>query len=328
MQQRRSRARAKALALVTTMMLVFSFFGLFSSPSVSKADFSTQTNFNVCAASDQGVDLTGISCCPTLNFNIPGNCCPAPGFTSVNICEVAPVPVPPQAHLIGSLWVTPDRTVANNLETVLAVNFKVSNVGAGNSSAEYLYMPFSSSLVAGYTTFSDSGMWVSNLNSDNLTVNLPDLAPGKSLEGTIFFRPNTQNMPVNGQKVTFGFDVTYNDSVGQEVSHSNESTVSFEAQNTDETVGKVMEMTPAALDATAGDKVEATAKSFAPGEKVSSWVTAADGTSKAIADDRADYNTGDYTVVVDTTGFAAGKYVIAVYGHDSEITFRAVLTVK
>jgi hypothetical protein len=98
--------------------------------------------------------------------------------------------------------------------------------------------------------------------------------------------------------------------------------------STDQTTGKVMEMTPAALVATAGDTVQVTAKSFAPGEKVSTWITSPDGTGKALKDDRADEKTGDYTVVVNTTGLAAGDYVVAVYGHDSDITFRAIVTVK
>jgi hypothetical protein len=232
------------------------------------------------------------------------------------------------AHLISSLSVSPDRTLAIDPETVVGVSFKVTNVGAGSSYAQHLEMPFSPSLVAGYTSFPDPSVWVSRVGTDSLTVELPNLAPGKSFEGTIFFRPNHNKMPLNGDKVTFGYQVPFYDALGKEISQSNEATLTFVGKNWDETTGSVMEMTPAALVATAGDKVEATAKSFAPGEKVSSWVTAPDGTSKAVADSRADEKTGDYTVVVDTTGFTAGNYVIAVYGHDSEITFRAVLTVK
>jgi hypothetical protein len=236
--------------------------------------------------------------------------------------------VSPEAQLIGSLWVSPDRTVEINPETVLAVKFKVSNAGPGNSNSEHLVLSFSPTLIAAYSNFSDPGAWITKAEADKLTVDLPDLTRGKSVEGTIFFRPNPNNMPVDGQKVTFGFKVAYSDSHGNQSAESNKVTVAFGNMSTDQTTGKVMEMTPAALVATAGDTIQATAMSFAPGEKVSSWITSPDGTGKALKNDRADDKTGDYTVVVNTTGLAAGDYVVAVYGHDSEITFRTILTVK
>ncbi len=392
---RRTRVRAKALAIVATFALVLSFFGFLSSPTVTKADWNTNSYnygnvllgqsvtqiFTYTAPTDVNlISGTFTGAADVFQLSLSGNQCIAgkhpAGYTcSFNIKfapltvgtfhatltfveqQVAPTQNDPSESISGafqapttnvsvelvgtgvvqdlnparlncSLSVSPDRTLAINPETVVGVSFKVTNNGVGSSFAQHLDMPFSPSLVAGYTTFSDPSVWVSRVGSDSLTVEMPNLAPGKSFEGTIYFRPNSDKMPVNGQEVTFGYDVPFYDALGKHVCQSNEATVTFVGQNVDETTGKVMEMTPAALVATAGDKVEATAKSFAPSEKVSSWITSPDGVSKALADSRADDTTGDYTVMVDTTGFTAGDYVIAVYGHDSEITFRAVLTVK
>ncbi|NWJ49214.1 MAG: hypothetical protein HXX08_25440, partial [Chloroflexi bacterium] len=103
--------------------------------------------------------------------------------------------------------------------------------------------------------------------------------------------------------------------------------VSFTDGNRDETVGKVMPMTPGAAEAVAGTKVTVTGDMFIAGELLSTWITTPNGQSTALAGGRADA-AGAFSLTVDTTGLVAGSYVIAIYGHDSEITGRTILTVK
>jgi hypothetical protein len=244
--------------------------------------------------------------------------------------------------------VSPDRSLKVDSETDIAVSFKVKNQGVSSSYEQVLEMPFDATLVPSHTSFSDPSMWVSSSEGGKVKIELPDLAPNATLSGTVFFHLNPNNMPVVGKELSFNYYLLYStnalplretawdssnlllfreESTVTGTCYSNTVKVSFVDGNRDETVGKVMPMTPAETVVTAGTQVTVTGDMFIAGELLSTWITAPNGQSVALANGRADAK-GVGSLTVATTGLAAGSYVIAIYGHDSEITGRTILTVK
>ncbi|WJW69839.1 hypothetical protein OZ401_003469 [Candidatus Chlorohelix allophototropha] len=254
---------------------------------------------------------------------------------------------------ICAVSVSPDRSLKVDSETDIAVSFKVKNQGVSSSYQQVLEMPFDATLVPSHTSFSDPSMWVSPSEGGKVKIELPDLAPNETLSGTVFFHLNPDNMPVVGKELSFNYSVLYSTdqlnpyrpknnynpgilngfqkrvavTTVTGICTSNTVKVSFTDGNRDETVGKVMPMTPGAAEAVAGTKVTVTGDMFIAGELLSTWITTPNGQSTALAGGRADA-AGAFSLTVDTTGLVAGSYVIAIYGHDSEITGRTILTVK
>ncbi|MEI7555067.1 hypothetical protein [Candidatus Chlorohelix sp.] len=273
-------------------------------------------------------------------------------FSPLTKANFSETPVVKQASMICNMAVVPDRSLKPAQETVVGASFKITNEGNGRSFDQHIEMPFDATLVTGYTTFSDPGMWVNSVEAGLLRINLPALEPGNSLSGTVFFRPNPDNMPAVGKELSFFYylkyttgedlpvftaDSIYNFSsalgyfrtqgITNGTCTSNTVKVSFASDNRNETDGKVMPLTPSETAVNAGTLVTLTGDMFIAGDLLSTWITNPNGQSTALANGRAN-DKGVGSLTVDTTGLAAGSYVIAIYGQHTEITGRTILTIK
>jgi hypothetical protein len=152
---------------------------------------------------------------------------------------------------------------------------------------------------------------------------------GQSVEGTIFFITDPDNLPVVGNKLSFHAKLFFSDVLTGGTRSSNTVGVEIGPKNVDETTGKVMLMKPAEVKVKAGESVEVSGDFFNPNERLSGWLTAPDGTSQELS---LGYNyagpEGTFSMTLKTAGMAPGSYVVAIHGHISNITGRTILIIE
>jgi|GEM_PF-2346456 len=230
------------------------------------------------------------------------------------------------SDLVAQLRVSPDREAATSLDTLITASFKVKNLGEGKGEQLRLELPFDPALVVGYGYFSDTRVWISAVTSNSVIVSLPPLENNETISGSVVFRPNPDALPTPGTKVSLRYKLFFSDPAGSSNRSSNMVGFSFAQSSLDSSNGEVMTMNPAVSTATAGEKRTFQADCFLPNELVSTWLTKPDGTSVALGQMTAGTE-GEISLTLDTTGLAAGSYVVAAYGNRSELTASAIITI-
>ncbi len=230
------------------------------------------------------------------------------------------------SDLVAQLRVSPDREAATNPDTLITVSFKVKNLGEGQGEQLRLELPFDQALVVGYGNFSDTRVWISAVTSNLVIVSLPPLGTNETVSGSIVFRPSPDTPPTFGTKVSLRYKLSFSDPTGSGSRPSNMVGFSFAQSSVDNSNGAVTSLNPAVSSVSAGEKLTFRGDCFLPGEFVSTWITKPDGTSVALGQLIAGAE-GEISLTLDTTGLAAGSYVVAAYGNRSELTGSAGITI-
>ena len=230
------------------------------------------------------------------------------------------------SDLVAQLRVSPDREAATNPNTLITASFKVKNLGEGKGEQLRLELPFDPALVVGYGNFSDARIWISSVTSNSVIVSLPPLDRNEIILGSVVFRPNPASPPTPGTKVSLRYKLFFSDPAGSGSRSSNMVSFNFAQSSLDNSNGAVMTMNPTVSTATAGEKRTFQADCFLPNELISTWITKPDGTSVALDQITAGTD-GEISLTLDTTGLAAGSYVVVAYGNRSELTASAVINI-
>ncbi len=261
----------------------------------------------------------------TLTFNTTD-----PNRTTVSyslLCEeLKPEPKLP-ADLFLELTVKPDRVVSNNPENLIAYTFKITNRGEGPADAVRLLMPIDPALRVGYTIFEDPQVWVSELTPTTIKIAMPLIKPGRSVTGTIVFRPVISPKPEAGMKVYTRYSVIYDDQTGTNWQRfSNSVNFIFSDDDTNISTEDQQLLMPARQSGKVGSSFTYGTNFLAPEEFATAWITnVATRTSVQINGGWANRQ-GELTLVVTTNGFAPGEYTVSVRGNRSKVIGNASLT--
>ena len=235
----------------------------------------------------------------------------------------------PPADLIAQLRVTPDRVVDNSPDNQVTYTFKVKNVGQGSASGVQIHFPIEPGLTLGYPTFGASQAWISQVTTNTVYINLPNLSYNSVITGSLTFRPNRETPPAAGSEVFTRYEVHYSDpTASNKQQFSNAVIFKFgdQGSNWDETHGDVQLMHH--QPSTAGNVDLYTANFFIPNEIVTVWLTKPDGTSVGLPGTQADAN-GNVSIALNLSqlDLPAGTYNVSTFGNRSEITGSGLLVI-
>jgi uncharacterized repeat protein (TIGR01451 family) len=224
-----------------------------------------------------------------------------------------------EADIIARLRLNPDRTARPDAGTLLTYSFSVTNVGMGNARGVTVRFPIAPGTEVGFAQFLNPRAWVTAVLTNEVVIALPELKRDDVITGTLVFRPT----PVArlGDSLLVRYKVTYTDPArvfNERISNG----VSFVwAEGTLNQTGSDVQPLGVLLK----DKetlVTINSRFFIPEEKVTLWLTTAEGKSIELAVNYRADGQGDLTYVFDIgkVGLAPGTYSVSAYGHRSLVT--------
>ena len=228
------------------------------------------------------------------------------------------------ADLVPQLRVRPDRIVANNPENQVSFSFKVKNIGKGEASSIVISLPIPQGLDVGYLAEGASkDVWITQVTTSTVKIALPKLEENQEASGTLVFRPNGN--AVVETEIVARYSLTFDDPTRSgKALNSNTQRFVYGSENFDESEGAVQR--GAVISAKVGETVSITQTGYLADEFVALWYTSPNSTTVSLGMHRATAD-GVLSVVLDTTGVAAGDYAVVGYGNRSEFTQVNILTV-
>jgi len=253
-------------------------------------------------------------------------------FSNASTCSTPKTPNPP-ADLIAQLRVDPDHTAFIDPDSDISYNLLVKNIGIGEASRATVTFPFDGNLDVGYLSSEDPNVWVTGIDTTSeqhsITLSFPTIQPGGVYSATLVMRPSATAVP--GSTEVTRFTVKWDDaeragkSAGSNAVHFAFSDQSGSTFNLND--GEVQTFDPATATVSNGNQQVFNANFFAPGELVSAWYTAPDGTSTSLGSVLAGPN-GEVSLTFSPVGLTAGdNYSISAYGNRSGVYASAVATI-
>jgi hypothetical protein len=252
-------------------------------------------------------------------------------YSDASTC-IADTPTPP-ADLIAQLRVNPDHTAFIDPNSDISYNLLVKNIGIGEADRATVTFPFDNNLDVGYLSSEDPNVWVSGVDTTSeqhsVTLSFPTIQPGGVYSATLVMRPSATAVP--GSTELTRFKVKWDDAerAGKSAA-SNQVHFAFSDQSGSTfnlNDGEVQTFDPATATVSNGSQQVFTADFFAPGEHVSAWYTAPDGTSTSLGTVLAGDN-GEISLTFSPVGLTAGdNYSISAYGNRSGVYASAVATI-